>query len=142
MLGVTEIKKLDKEVRESCEHRAKLTLREYVDKLNEDILHDEEFIGNIRDKIIKRMEDGVFYLGRDYFVDDYCVKTQSLSINYHEFISDKTNLTSEACKARVSHLYEERNDILDTLYSRPSDDELQKVYDYILSSKPTIECAK
>lgn len=142
MLGVSEIKRIDKEVRESCEHRVKLAHREYVDKLNEDILHDEEFIGNIRDKIIKRMEDGVFYLGRDYFVDEYCINAQHLGISYYEFVPDKTNLTSEACKARVSHLYEERNEILDILYSRPNDDELQKVYDYILSSKPTIECAK
>lgn len=142
MLGVSEIKRLDKEVRESCEHRVKLAHREYVDKLNEDILHDEEFIGNIRDKIIKRMEDGVFYLGRDYFSDGYCIRTQSFAISYHDFISDKSDLTSEACEERVHHLYEERNEFLDILYSRPDVDELQKVYDYILSSKPTIECAK
>lgn len=142
MLSVKDIKSLEKEIRSAYDEYARKLLRGYADKLNEEIQDNKEFADAIHKEIMDRLSKGIYYLTRDYN-DRYCINTNSMSVYFDSINKDIVHRRdADECNGLLKHLKEERDLLLDIIYSRPSEEELSKVYDYILGSKTTIECAR
>ena len=142
MLTVKDVKSLEKEIRTAYDENVRKLLRAYADQLNEEIKDNEEFADAVLKEIMERLSKGIYYLTRDYN-DRYCINTSSMSVYFDNIDKDIVHRRdADECNELIKHLKEERNLMLDIIYSRPSEEELSKVYDYILGSKTTIECAK
>mgnify|MGYP003562483374 FL=1 len=142
MLTVKDVKSLEKEIRTAYDENVRKLLRAYADQLNEEIKDNEEFANAVLKEIMERLSKGIYYLTRDYN-DRYCINTSSMSVYFDNIDKDIVHRRdADECNELIKHLKEERNLMLDIIYSRPSEEELSKVYDYILGSKTTIECAK
>ena len=142
MLTVKGVKTLEKEIRTAYDENVRKLLRAYADQLNEEIKDNEEFADAVLKEIMERLSKGIYYLTRDYN-DRYCINTSSMSVYFDNIDKDIVHRRdADECNELIKHLKEERNLMLDIIYSRPSEEELSKVYDYILGSKTTIECAK
>ena len=142
MLTVKDVKSLEKEIRTAYDENVRKLLRAYADQLNEEIKDNEEFADAVLKEIMERLSKGIYYLTRDYN-DRYCINTSSMSVYFDNIDKDIVHRRdADECNELIKHLKEERNLMLDIIYSRPSEEELSKVYDYIFGSKTTIECAK
>ena len=142
MLSVKEVKNLEKEIKSAYDYYVRKLLREYADQLNEEIKDSKEFADAVHKEIMERLSKGIYYLTRDYN-DRYCINTSSMSVYFDNINKDIVHRRdADECNELIKHLKEDRDLLLDIIYSRPSEEDLSKVYDYILGSKTTIECAK
>lgn len=142
MLSVKEIKTLEKEVLSAYDYYVRKSLNKYVDSLNEDIKDNKEFADSVYKRVIEKISSGVYYLRKDYN-DRYRIDVTSTTIYFNNIDSDMVkNSDPDTCEELIKPLKDERDSLLDIIYSRPSAEELSSVYNYILGSKYTIECAK
>ena len=142
MLSVKEVKNLEKEIKSAYDYYVRELLREYADQLNEEIKDNKEFADAIHKEIMERLSKGVYYLSKDYN-DRHCINVGSMSVYFESINKDIVHRRDgDECNKLIKHLKEDRDMLLDIIYSRPSEEELSKVYDYILGSKTTIECAR
>lgn len=142
MLSVKEVKVLDKEIRSAYDYYVKKSLNTHVAQLNIDIQDNKEFADKIYKRIKDRLSMGVYYLTSDYH-NRYCIGTSSVTIYFGDVDTDIVwKRDADMCEKHIKSLKEERDSLLDIIYSRPTAEELSSVYDYILGSKYTIECAK
>lgn len=142
MLSVKEVKALEKEIQTAYDYYVRKSLSAFVNTLNEDIKSNKEFADRVYKHIIEKLSTGIYYLRRDYH-DRYYIESGSTTIYFSNVDSDTVyRRDTDACEELVKPLREERDSLLDIIYSRPSAEELSSVYNYILGSKTTIECAK
>lgn len=142
MLDVRELKSLDKQIRESCELRTRTKLKEYLKALNEEIAQDEEFRESVYKAVMKDICAGVYHISTNYNGHDY-IRAGACSVYYeHHLPTGKKVIGADICRKHLTGMYDERDKMLDIIYSRPDANELEIVYNYILGGKPTIECAK
>lgn len=142
MLTVKDVKSLEKEIRTAYDENVRKTLKAYADQLNDELKDNKEFADAVLIEIMERLSRGIYYLTKDYN-DRYCINTGSMSVYFDNINKDIVHRRdADECNGLIKHLKEERDLMLDILYSRPSEEELPKVYDYILGSKTTIECAR
>lgn len=142
MLSVKEVKALEKEIQTAYDYYVRKSLNAFVNTLNEDIKSNKEFADRVYKHVIEKISTGMYYLRRDYH-DRYYIESGSTTIYFNNIDSNIVwrHDTAE-CEEYIKPLREERDSLLDIIYSRPSAEELSSVYNYILGSKTTIDCAK
>jgi hypothetical protein len=142
VLSVKEVKALEKEIQTAYDYYVRKSLNAHVETLNNDIKASKEFADRIYNHIIEKLSSGIYYLRRDYH-DRYYIESGSTTVYFSNVDSEMVyRRDTDACEELVKPLREERDSLLDIIYSRPSAEELSSVYNYILGSKTTIECAK
>ena len=142
MLSVKEVKALEKEIQTAYDYYVRKSLNAYVESLNDEIKDNKDFEECIHKKIKDRISSGIYYLVKNYN-DRYYIGVGSTTIYFENVDYDMVKGRDiDTCEDYVKHLREERDSLLDIIYSRPSAEELPSVYNYILGSKTTIECAK
>ena len=142
MLSVKEVKALEKEIQTAYDYYVRRSLNAYVETLNNDIKANKEFADRVYNHIIEKLSTGIYYLRRDYN-DRYYIESGSTTVYFGNVDSEMIyRRDADACEKLVKPLREERDSLMDIIYSRPSAEELSSVYNYILGSKTTIECAK
>jgi hypothetical protein len=142
VLSVKEVKALEKEIQTAYDYYVRKSLNAHVETLNNDIKTNKEFADRVYKHIIEKLSSGIYYLRRDYN-DRYYIESGSTTVYFSNVDSEMVHRRdTDACEEIVKPLREERDSLLDVIYSRPSAEELSSVYNYILGSKTTIECAK
>ena len=142
MLSVKEVKALEKEIQTAYDYYVRRSLNAHVDTLNNDIKANKEFADQVYKHIIEKLSSGIYYLRRDYN-DRYYIESGSTTVYFSNIDSEMIyRRDTDACEKLIKPLREERDSLLDIIYSRPSAEELSSVYNYILGSKTTIECVK
>lgn len=143
MLGVNEIRSLEKKIRAACEYRVKTRIKELAASLNREMTSNEELREAIYKAVINRMvNNGIYFYTTDYNNKPY-IRVGDCCIDYNSHLpKGKRRLSADECEAYLTDIYLERDLMLDIIYSRPSDEDLKVVYDYIIGGQTTIECAK
>lgn len=138
MLDVKSVQYLDYEINKAHERYLHKRLIDYCNEFNQKIRDDE----TIMNKFINDMLDTVngWYYPSSSSSYIYIGHTR---FDPNEYVPlEMREKRDEDIKKIEGDLIIVRDRLLDTLYSRPSDEEIELIHDYINQSRAVIECAK